>query len=267
MSFVHLEIQDLFAILTLDRVEKHNALNADMILKLKECFDQVKRSDSIRALVIKAKGKNFCSGADLNWMKSFKDKSFEENQDSAKTLFQMFKTLEQVPVPVISYVQGACRGGALGILGLSDFVLCEKNATFGFAEVRLGLVPAVISPFVFKKMNSALARALMFTGENFDTDKALSSHLIQFAGTSEECEKELFRIKKNLAQAAPEALRGCKSLLNLIESPLKADFESALEEETTRVIAHHRSSLEGHEGLISFFDKRKPSWVKDIEKD
>ena len=241
------------------RKEVKNALNADMIADLTSLFQkiaQVSNPHELRVVVLNGEGDVFSAGADLNYMREQAEKSFEENLEDANLLGELFFTLTSIPCPVISAVKGAAIGGGLGICVCSDFVLAEKKARFATSEVKLGIVPAVIGPYIIRKIGVSHASHLMLTGSLIDTNKAEQIGLINQITTAEEFEKSLSDVIDSFLMAGPNAARLTKELIQRT-SPLP---DPVLFEFTAQRIALARSSKEGKQGLECFFSKSKPNW-------
>ena len=243
----------------LNRPEKRNAFHPQMIKEITEAFRAVKNS-SARYVHLCGAGESFCAGADLEWMKSMKEFSYQENKEDSLELFAMFETMSQCHLPITARVQGHVMGGANGLLSMCDVVAAEENTKFAFSEVRLGLIPAVISPFVLSKMHKPLARSLMVTGRVFSTKEAYNGGLIEFAGNNEEVGEFLTTVHKSIVSAGPEAVKDTINLLGEVENCF--DWEQ-VRDITTTAIAEKRVSDEGQEGLSSFFEKRKASWLEN----
>ncbi|MCB0386093.1 MAG: enoyl-CoA hydratase/isomerase family protein [Bdellovibrionales bacterium] len=241
----------------LNRPDVHNAMNAEMIAELSRIFKGPEKDDSIRVVHLSGNGKSFCAGADLNYMKSMAGFDLKENQEDAENLFEMFAAVRNCPVPVLARIHGSVMGGASGLAAACDYVTAEPGTKFCFSEVKLGLVPAVISPFVLAKMEASLARELMLTARLFEAEEARQGSLVQFVGSREECEGRLAEITKRILAAGPQAVRETKKLLNKVaESKSLGEVKSV----TTKVIAERRVSSEGQEGITAFFEKRSPQW-------
>lgn len=241
----------------LNRPELHNAFNPEMIKELTELFLDIKNLEQLRAVVIAGEGKSFCAGADLNWMKSMINYSQEENVIDAEKLYAMFEAMKNCPVPLLGKIHGNVFGGGLGLVAVCDIVVADKQTQFCFSEAKLGLIPAVISSFVQKKMNAHLLREVFLTAEVFDSNKALTSGLINYSGTSEEVEDYLQKKLSMILKCGPQALIATKKLLNTLETAAPDKIRN----ETTNMIAKIRVSSEGQEGLKSFLEKRKPNWI------
>lgn len=244
----------------LNRPEVHNALDSEMLMELKAAFDEPKTDFSLRALVLTSEGENFCAGADLDYMRSQVQFSLKENQLEAQKLYSVFAAGYECPLPVLAYIKGKVMGGAIGLVAIADCAVAEMNAEFCFSEVKLGLVPAVISPFVEQKMNSSTFRDYMLSGQTFLAQQARESHLVQFVGSESECRKELDLRIKHYLMAGPEAVRTAKSLwIKLHQQPLTEEIKNF----TTQMIAERRVSKEGQEGMNAFFERRFPFWREE----
>ncbi len=241
---------------TLNRPELHNAFNPEMIAELVHTFKSV--SKNVRAVLLKAEGKNFCAGADLNWMKSMAALSLAENKKDSEKLFEMFEAISCCPVPVIGRIHGNVFGGGLGLVAVCDIVACVRDTKFCFSEAKLGLVPAVISAFVCKKSQPALTRQMMLTAQVFDEQKSCEMGLVQFVGSDEEVDDYLQSQIDFVLMNGPEAVTSTKQLLEFVSQ----NSWSEIKNETTRIIAERRVSDEGQSGMKAFFEKRKPSWKK-----
>ncbi|MCB0366027.1 MAG: enoyl-CoA hydratase/isomerase family protein [Bdellovibrionaceae bacterium] len=259
MSGVEIKNQNGVLSVCLNRPDVHNAMDAEMIADLTAAFAQPHSDQSIRVVRLFGNGRSFCAGADLKYMKSMAGFDLKENQADAEKLFDMFEAVRNCPVPVLARLHGSVMGGASGLAAACDHVAAEPGTKFCFSEVKLGIAPAVISPFVMEKMNPALARELMMTARLFESEEALSGGLIQFVGSREECEEQLDKVTERILAAGPEAVRVTKDLLNKVS---EANSWSELKSLTTKVIAERRVSAEGQEGIGAFFEKRPPSWQK-----
>lgn len=209
-----------------------------------------------RAVVLSGDGASFCSGADLAYMESMSKFSEDENRKDADRLFAMFESVRACAIPVIVVAHGHAMGGALGVAACADITFAVTGTQMRFSEVRLGILPAVISPFVLQKMNPSWARRWMMTGEMFDADQAKEAGLFQFVGSAEQVAIEKSKVIQAILEAAPGAVRKTKALLSEIgfDDPLKVRAQ------VTAAIAERRASDEGKEGLSAFLAKREPSW-------
>src|SRR5438874_5282829 len=231
---------------TLARPERRNAFDAGLIRELTEAFSDV---GDARVVLLAGEGESFCAGADVDWQRASIDLSLEENVQDALRLYEMLSTLDSCPAPVVARVQGYALGGGSGLVACADVAVAAPDATFGFTEVRLGIIPAVISPFVLAKIGAA-ARRYFLTGERFGADAALRIGLVN--EVADDLDAAVERVIGELVQAGPEATRAAK---RLVREPLGSGDELA------RIAARLRTSPEGQEGLRAFLDKRKPSWL------
>lgn len=252
--------EDQVATLTLDRPEIHNAFNDEMIHDLTSLFQNEDVINSTRLIVIRGNGKSFCAGADLNWMKAMKDYTMEENVEDSKKLQKMFDVINLCPVPTVGVVHGAALGGGSGLVSCLDYVIAEENTKFGFTEVKLGLLPAVISPYVMDKIGFSQARALFTTGERFMASRALEIGLVHRVETAESIDERLQKVIKQFLTAGPESSRVAKSLAFHINDPSKSSDQKAVY--TRELIAKTRIGQEAQEGMLAMLEKRKASWSK-----
>jgi enoyl-CoA hydratase/carnithine racemase len=230
---------------TLARPERRNAFDAELIRELTEAFDEV---GDARAVVLAGDGESFCAGADVDWQRSAIDLSYEENVEDALRLYRMLEAIDSCPAPVVARVQGYALGGGSGLVCCTDVAVAAADAVFAFSEVKLGIVPAVISPFVFPRIGTAAARWLFLTGERFDAETALRIGLVN--EIAENLDVAFERVIAELLSAGPEATRAAKQLIR--DRP---DGEQA-----ARLAARLRTSPEGQEGLRAFLDKRPAAW-------
>ncbi len=242
------------AVLCLDRQEKHNAFDDVTIGELIRCIEHANTLD-IRALVLKTEGKHFSAGADLGWMKSMAGNNYDENVADSEQLAKLMRVLAQSPVPTLCQVQGAAFGGALGLIACCDIAVCEPGARFCLSEVKLGLIPAVISPYVIRAIGERAARRYFVTAEVFGAEQAKQLGLIH--EISETPSKTLDGLLEAIVNNGPRAVRAAK---NLIEDVAGKEIDAELIALTARRIAEIRVSEEGQEGLGAFFDKRSPNW-------
>jgi methylglutaconyl-CoA hydratase len=230
---------------TLARPERRNAFDAALIRELTEAFADV---GDAQAVLLAGDGKSFSAGADVDWQRSAIDLSYEENVEDALRLYRMLETMDSCPAPVVGRVQGYALGGGSGLVCCTDVAVAAPDAVFGFSEVKLGIVPAVISPFVFPRIGTAAARRFFLTGERFDAETALRIGLVD--EIAEDLDAAIDRVVGELLSAGPEATRAAKRLIR----------ERPGGEEAARVAAKLRTSPEGQEGLRAFLDKRPAAW-------
>ncbi len=246
------------ATVTLNRPELHNAFNDELILELISCFNQLDIDDSIRLVVLTGEGKSFCAGADLNWMKRMKNYSFEENVKDSQQLAQLFSVINRFAKPVIAKVNGSALGGGAGLLACCDYVIALDTVSIGFTEVRLGLVPAVISPFVIAKIGESHARASFISGSRFNAQKALAIGLVHQISSFDKVDEDLDVLINEFLLAAPSATKFAKKLIATVVE--KKSPENA-RQFTCELIAQLRNSSEGQEGMNSLLEKRKANWL------
>lgn len=242
----------------LNRPDVHNALNKEMISEIIECFQLVEKEPGVRIVVLRGRGKSFCAGADLNYMKNIAGFGFVENYQDSLNLANCFHTIYTCKKPTIAVVQGAAIGGANGLLSACDFVYCADDTKFAFSEVKLGIAPATISLYVTKRIGEFGSRDLMITGRRFTGKEAEWYRLVNKSLPAEELEAYVGTIIESIMSSGPEAITACKKLIFDISN--KLTFEDAIDD-TARLIAELRASKEGQEGMASFLEKRKPNWV------
>ena len=260
MDFKTLKIQlgESMAWVDLNRPEVRNALNAELIHELTEVFDWLNSRDDIRVIVVRGNGKCFCAGADLAYMKDMASFSEEQNIEDAQRLSRLFQTVHFCNKAVIVEVHGACIGGANGIVAAADIVIAERQTKFAFSEVRLGITPATISPFVVAKIGTAAARELMLTGRRFTADEAKAFGLVNVVVDETGVVDAEQRYIGHFLQASPDAIAECKNLLRLVSGTI--DTNNPLYLQTSQFIAAQRVSHAGQEGMKAFFEKRPAEW-------
>lgn len=242
--------------ITLSRPEFHNALDSELISSLTKTFKDVKADKTILAVVLAGDGPSFCAGGDLNWMRESLKFNLAKNVKDAQTLSNMYETIFQCPVPVLGYVHGHVMGGGVGLAAVCDIVASESNTKFCLSEVRLGLVPSIIAPYVLKKIPEGLARPLFLTAEVFKADHAERVNLVHFVGSEEACQNLIVNKLNLIVNNGPEATRVAKGL---IQDVMISSWPAA-RKLTVRTIAKRRVSQEGQEGMNAFFEKRDPKW-------
>jgi methylglutaconyl-CoA hydratase len=230
---------------TLARPERRNAFDAELIRELTEAFADV---GDARAVVLAGDGESFCAGADIDWQRAAIDLSYEQNVDDALNLFRMLKAIDSCPAPVVARIQGYCLGGGCGLATCVDIALAAEDATFGFSEVKLGIVPAVISPFVLPRIGDGAARRYFLTGERFDAATALHIGLVH--EVSGDLDGACERVVGELLTSGPEAVRAAKQLVR----------ERPDGDEASQIAARLRTSEEGQGGLRAFLDKQPAPW-------
>ena len=243
----------------LKRPDVRNAFNAQLIAELHRTFDALAANDAVRAIVLEGEGKTFCGGADVNWMRASLELSVEENVEDARAMSRMFRAIDRVPKPTIARIHGAALGGGAGLAAVCDIAIASQETVFAFTETRLGILPAVISPFVLAKIGLSHARALSLTGERFDAARALAIGLVHEVASDEiALDRAVERTLENLRAAASTAIAATKALFaRVVETPYDATLDL-----TARAIATQRASAEGQDGLRAFLEKRPAAWAK-----
>lgn len=261
MEFQTIKVQlgESMAWINLDRPEVRNALNPELISELTEAFDWLDSRDDIRVIILKGNGKCFCAGADLEYMKDMARYSYPQNLADAERLSKLFQTIYFCNKAVIVDVHGACIGGANGIIAAADIVIAEKGTKFAFSEVRLGITPATISPFVVAKIGNTAAKELMLTGRRFSADEAKDFRLVNAVVDEAEMLDTERQYIDHFLHASPEAVAECKNLLRMVSGT--DDRYSPVFMQTSVAIANQRISKAGQEGMAAFFEKRKAEWV------
>lgn len=253
-----LDINDHVATITLNRPDKRNAFNDDVIRELTEVFAFCGEQPDVRAVVLTANGKAFCAGADLNWMRAMADYTRDENLADADKLAQMLATIYHCPKPTVAAIQGDVYAGGMGLVAACDIAISVKNANFCLSEVKLGLIPATISPYVIRAMGARAAHRYFLTAEVFDAKEAKKIGFIHERVDEEEFAQTVDRIVKGLVNNSPNAVKVCKKL---VQDVAFAQIDDALVKQTVAGIADIRASDEGKEGVQSFLQKRKPNWL------
>lgn len=259
MDYEHLQIerQEAVATVTLNRPELHNAFDDTVIAELTEAYLVLSEDSTVRVIVLQGMGNSFCAGADLNWMRRMADYTHEQNIADAQALERMFAAIAHCPKVTIARVQGAAMGGGVGLVAACDIAIATPEAVFAFSEVRLGIAPAVIAPYVLQKIGVGAAMALFVTGERFRAEEALRIGLVQQVVPADELDATVQKKVEAVLQSSPNAIAAVKQLLRDIAD--KTPQQSAAI--TTGCIASLRVSIEGQEGIRAFLDKRKSNFV------
>jgi len=250
------ELKDQVITIWLNRPQVHNAFNAAMLSELVEILDAVDQADDIRVVIFTGAGQSFSAGADLNWMKAMISYSYQENLEDALWISKVFNKIYKLKKPVIAAINGATIGGGMGFVGASDIVIASEKAQFSLSEVRIGVVPACISPYLIKKVGEGVLKELFITGMRFNADKALDIRLINYKIEHDNLLAYAFEKARALCVCGPEAIAVCKRLF--VEVP-KMELEEAYHY-TAEVIAKLRISAEAQEGMKAFLEKRPPAW-------
>jgi methylglutaconyl-CoA hydratase len=259
---VIVEQRNTVAIVTLNRPEVRNAFDDALIADLTRVFREIEADDSVRAMVLAGAGKAFCAGADLNWMKRMAGYGYEDNLEDAKALAEMLKTLDRMSKPTVARVHGPAYAGGVGLVTACDIAIGSQLAEFCLTEVKLGLSPATISPYVVRAMGERLARRYFLTGEVIEAGDAYRLRLLSDVCVPEELDGTINALLGHLVLGGREAHRKIKDLLRAVAARPADDVLIA---DTAQRIAEIRISPEGREGIASFLEKRKPAWVKDFE--
>jgi methylglutaconyl-CoA hydratase len=255
---IEFEKQGDLGIVWLNRPEIHNAFNEVMISELISCFEEINKMDEVRIAILRGRGKSFCAGADLNWMRDVARYSYDQNLKESLNLSNCFFTIYTCAKPTIAVVHGAAIGGANGLLASCDIALAEDDAIFSLSEVKIGVVPACISPYVTKRVGEYGSRELMLTGRRIRGKEAEHFRLVNKSLPAAELEEYLSGLTGLLRTSGPKAMTHCKNLIFNISN--KEKLEKALVS-TAKMIAEIRASEEGQEGMAAFLEKRKPKWA------
>ena len=261
MATIKITVDGAVAYVTLARPDVRNAFNAEVIRELREAFLALSGNPAIRAVVLAGEGKTFCGGADVNWMRGALDLTYDENVADAEAMSAMFRAIDRCSKPVIGRIHGAALGGGAGLAAVCDIAIAAVDTTFGFTEVKLGIIPAVISPFVLAKIGTSHARALFLTGERFRAQHALAIGLVHQLVDEDDLDKTISRIARELLSAGPSAVAAAKTLIARVNA---ASYDDTLGI-TAGAIAKQRTSEEGQEGLRAFLERRPASFAADSD--
>jgi len=242
---------------TLTRPKVHNAFDAALIAELTDTFAALAHAPSVRVVVLAAEGPSFSAGADLNWMREQAEQDESRNLDDARRLAELMRTLDRLPKPTIARVHGPAHGGGVGLVACCDIAIATQDANFSFSEVKLGLIPAVISPYVIAAVGPRWARRLFQTAERFDAHQAQWAGLVHEVVKPAQLDARIANIISVILSNASEAMAEAKDLAHSVAG---REIDAALIEETAQHIARRRASAEGKEGIAAFLAKRKPSW-------
>lgn len=252
------------AAVTLNRPEVHNAFNEVLIAEMTHAIGELAGNDAVRLAVLSGAGKSFCAGGDLNWMRKMKDYGQEENLADAQKLARMYIALRSFPKPLIGVVHGFAFGGGSGLAAVCDYVVAAEDATFGFTETRLGLLPSTIGPFVIEKIGAGAARAHFLSGAPFPAQEALRMGLAHRLAAAAELNAVREEVVHLFLQAAPEASQMAKRQIDMIAALMAQTQDSTdpeVTEYTVEIIAATRAGEEAQEGMDALLNKRKPKWV------
>lgn len=257
MSDLLYEIKDQLGLLTINRVSKHNAFDNQLLAAMHSQLDAAINDDRVRVIVLKANGKHFSAGADLAWMQSMINLSEEENLADTMILANLMHRLNQSPKPTIAMIQGSAFGGGAGLAAACDIAIAATNARFCFSEVKLGLIPAVISPYVVKAIGERNAQMLFMSAEIVDANRALALNLVHHCIAEDQLLEFTLNYAQQIANNAPDAVQRSKKLARYVaDKPINQE----LVRHTASLIAQKRVSAEGQKGLNAFLNKETPNW-------
>ena len=258
MSLVELQREGALARVWFNRPEAHNALSAALGAEFAATMHALAHDDGVRCVVLGGRGPSFCAGADIGEMKASGSATFEQNLAEAEKMGGMFAALADFPKPVVGRVHGGVLGGGVGFACACDITVASDDAKFGFSEVRLGVIPGLISPYVIRRLGDRVARELMLTGERFDAATALRFGLVHHVAPAAELDAKVNERAGELLKGGPQAQKRIKMLLELYADSSWEEYRSAV----PRALAEARSSAEARDGLTAFFEKRKPKWME-----
>lgn len=252
---ITIEREDYICTLWLSRPDKRNAINRQMASELLAFLASAENDPKIRVVILRGQGDFFCAGGDLKWMSQ--SDALPPKERSGRVLAELYLKLFRFPKPIITLVHGAAMGGALGLIASSDFVLAENNTVFSFSEVKLGLIPSTISPFVIKRIGELNARQLMLSGTKIKAAEAMGFRLADKTGTMVQLEKYAMELAAELKQNAPEAMKACKRLIQYVADK---EINQELSKYTADLLTSLQKGEEAQEGMKAFLEKRKPAW-------
>jgi len=258
MNYLNIHVEALVATVTLNRPEVRNAFNQEVIAEMTQAFVELGLREDVRCVVLAANGPAFCAGADLNWMRSMADYTYDQNMEDANRLATMLQAVYECPKPVIARIQGDVYAGGMGLVAACDIAVSADTAGYCLSEVKLGLIPATISPYVIRAMGARAAHRYFLTAERFEAAEALRMGFVHEVVTAEVLDAKVAEIVKALVSAGPEAVKLCKQLVQDVAGQA---ITPELTQMTVQGIADVRVSPEGREGVQSFLQKRKPSWL------
>src|SRR5437868_151310 len=257
------DVRKPIASIILDRPDVHNAFNDELVKRLTDAFTELGKRDDVRVIVLGGAGKSFCAGADLNWMKRMVKYTREQNLEDARAVGSMYLAIAKCPKPVIARIHGAALGGGAGLVAACDIAVAAESVQFGFTEVKLGIIPAIIAPFVIARLGPGLAREFFITGERFLAPVAMNIGLIQHVVSHEPALDALIDSKiSQILTSAPGAIAAAKELIfGVAARNLESSLEFAAES-----IARARAGAEGQAGMQAFLERQKPPWIDKAEK-
>jgi methylglutaconyl-CoA hydratase len=259
---LEINIAHRVAVVWMAREKVRNAFNETMIAEVKRAFEELGADSGVRAIVLAGKGPAFCAGADLDWMRRVANYSADENRGDARQLAELLRTIDACPKPTIARVHGDAYAGGMGLLAACDIAFAASTANFCLSEVKLGLIPATISPYVINAIGARLARRYFLTAERFDAAEAYRIGLVHDIAPPEQLDAKVNELLGNLMQTSAHAVAEAKRLVREVAG---RPIDDALLDDTAERIAQARSSADGKEGVRAFLDKRKPAWVTEYE--
>jgi methylglutaconyl-CoA hydratase len=259
---LEINIAHRVAVVWMAREKVRNAFNETMIAEVKRAFEELGADSGVRAIVLAGKGPAFCAGADLDWMRRVANYSADENRGDARQLAELLRTIDACPKPTIARVHGDAYAGGMGLLAACDIAFAASTANFCLSEVKLGLIPATISPYVINAIGARLARRYFLTAERFDAAEAYRIGLVHDIAPPEQLDAKVNELLGNLMQTSAHAVAEAKRLVREVAG---RPIDDALLDDTAERIARARSSADGKEGVRAFLDKRKPAWVTEYE--
>jgi methylglutaconyl-CoA hydratase len=249
--------------LVLNRPDIHNAFDDALIVEFQRAVRDLASDASVRVVELRGEGKSFCAGADLNWMKRWSTFTLEENRRDSAELAQLFRALDELDKPLVARIQGAALGGGTGLAAVSDVVVAAEGAVFGTTEVRLGVIPAVISPYVVRKIGESHARRWFLTGERVDAEEARRVGLVHIVVPAKELDKAVEKVTEALLLGGPQAQMEAKRLARTVATMPPRELMTV----TVQKIGERRTSAEGQEGMKAFLEKRPAAWTEKERKD
>lgn len=253
---IKVEHAGALARIALNRPDIRNAFNDIMIRELRQAFAELRGVERLRVVTLTGEGSAFCAGADLNWMRRVLEWSYEQNYEDSLNLARLMREIYEFPRPVVGRINGPAIGGGTGLVAVCDIAVASLEAIFSFSEVKIGLVPACISPYVLKRVGERYAREYFLTGERLSAQRALECGLVNYAVAATELDGAVARIVESLVTSGPEALATCKRMVRMVADQ---DLDAA-GPATAEMIARLRMSPEGQEGMSAFLDRRTPAW-------
>lgn len=247
------------AVVLLNRPDRRNAFNSEVIAELADVFETLAKTPEVRCVILRGAGPIFSAGADIEWMRAASHYTQSDNEEDALAMAEMLRRLSGLPQATIAVVQGAAMGGGIGLAAACDITVAQTDAKFAFSEVRLGIIPATISPYVIEAIGPRWARALFVTGETFSADLARDIGLVQYLASDEtELEAIVERLAASIFEASPAAVADAKDLVQTVTGEV---IDAGLSRKTAKRLAVRRVSAQGQEGLAAFLEKRKPNWA------